>query len=278
MLALHAVVALSLGIAWIAFSRIMGPTWIYLMFCGWALGTWLLVATISTAILSIRTHLPGELRKVATAAALLGLAAIAACTIRLATTVASAGSSTPTASAQLAALAPQAMAAIRESAGAATGDRGIYLVTWSEALGLAGGEGEGLVNALEGAGLHVGVSRKYAAMMTEHRVLRPEDATAQIHLAQGGFIRDARRTRGAVRIAYADLRTSEERDEFDRSRAGLRAALRALGQKDVAEAIDRDLPAAGRAARLHPFFQFVIQRMGELGMPVAVFVLPIKRP
>jgi hypothetical protein len=276
-LTLHAVAASSLALAWVAFSRIMGPIWIYLMFCGWAIGLLLLVALVSTVALQVWTRLPEGRSTAANTLAVLGLATISACAVRLAATVAQAGSSTPTASAQLAALAPEAIAAIRKGAGAATGERGTYLVTWSETLGLASGEGQGLVNALEGAGLHVGVSRAYGPMMTEHRVMDASNATAQIRVAQGSFIRDVRRTRGAVRIAYADLRTPEERDEFDRSRAGLQAALRALGRNDVADAVDWDLPAAGRVPGLHPFFQFVIARMSELGMPVAVFVLPIEK-
>jgi hypothetical protein len=274
LLSLHGVVAASVLLAWVAFSRIMGPAWIYLTFCGWEIGALLLFATVSTATLGVWTRMPEQARKRANALAILGVVGIAACTVRLSATVARAGSTTPASSTQLAALAPQAVAAIRERLGAATGAEGRYLVTWSEPLGLAGGEGIGLVNELERQGFHVGVSSKYRSMVTEHRVLDIKDATARIHVAQGGFIRDATRTKGAVRIAYSEQRTLEEREEFARLRAGLDKALRDLGRADVARAIDRDLPGAGTVPGLHPLFQFAIARMCEIGMPAAVFVMP----
>jgi hypothetical protein len=148
-------------------------------------------------------------------------------------------------------------------------------VTWSETLRLAG-EGWGLVNELERRGLDVGVPWQFGTVFTQHRVRNPKDATARVHLATGGWIEQARTIPGAVQIAYADPRTPEAREEFERHRANVVEALRGIGRQDVIDQLDLRLDSS-MVPGLQPIYAIYLKRMSELGVPGAVFLIPIPK-
>ena len=274
LLALHGAVATALVVMWLSISRIMGEPWNYLLFSAWGVGVLLLLATVSTAGLVVWNSVPERWRTRTPFAQALGVTVIGVYAVRLATQADRAGSSTPSATLQLAALAPPVADAIRGRVGAATGVQGRYLVTWQDAL-YGGGQGLGLVNELERRGLRAGVSREYGRLMVEHRILEPREATARVHLATGGWIYDARRLPGAVRVAYSDSRSAPAREEFMRLRADVVAELRALGRKDVIKVLDRNLGAA-IVPGVSPFLGLAVGRMSEIGVPAAVFIVPAR--
>jgi hypothetical protein len=272
--ALHGMVAVALVVYLFAISRILGPPWDYLTYGAWVVGACMLVATVATATIVAWQLIPGHVRPRTAAMAALAVVGIAACAGRLAmmdkTRV---GSSLPMQSSQLAALAPMAADALFDRDEKAAAVRARYLVTWSETPHLAG-QGRGFVNELERRGLDVGVPRQFGTMFTRHRVREANDATARIHLATGGWIDQARTIPGAVEIAYWDGRTPEARREFDEDRTAVADQLRRIGREDVAERIDRELDGC-MVPGMPPLYSFITKRMAEIGVPVAVFVMPL---
>jgi hypothetical protein len=247
------------------------------MYSAWVVGVLMVVATASTAGVVVWQRAPERFRaRMAPMAAAVGVIAVAACALRLTLDVKAAGSAVPTVSMQVAGLAPAAADALLRGDRKNTGVHGRYLVTWSETLRLAG-EGWGLVNELERRGLDVGVPWQFSTVFTKHRVRDPKDATARVHLATGGWIDQARTIPGAVEIAYWDGRSPEARQEFEHNRTTMVEALRGIGRQDVADQIDRQLDRAF-VPGLNPMLAFVVTRMGEIGVPAAVFVLPPQSP
>ncbi len=272
LVALHGVVAASLVFGLIAISRIVGPPWQYLMFWGWGIGAAMLVAVVATAALGAGRRMSDRLRMRLAPAGALGIAAIGLCAVRLAAGVDAAGASVPRSAAQLAQLAPDAAAAIHRGVGAATGDPGRYLVTWSDFA-----QGLGLVDELERRGLHVCVPKEFGPAMTEHRVVDSQKPTARVHLASAGSLDRWRQTPGAIEVALSDPRTAQELEEFGRLRAQVIGALRQQGREDVVAAVDRDFDGVSLEG-VSPFIMLLIARMREIGGPAAVFILPARGP
>jgi hypothetical protein len=273
LLALHAVVAVALVVNLLALSRIIGWPFSYLTHSAWIVGASMSLATLSTAGVAIRLLLPERIRAgAATMAAAVVIIAAGACTVRLMTQVTRAGSAVPAASEQLAALAPAAANALLERTSPGAHPR--YFVSWSETLRLAG-EGWGLVNELERRGLDVGVTWQFGTVFTPHRVRDPKDATARLHLATGGWIEQARTIPGAVQIAYWDGRSPEALQEFERHRASVVDVLRRLGRQDVIDQLDRRLDGS-MVPGMDPVNAILMKRMAEIGVPGAVFLIPIR--
>jgi len=269
LMALHGVVAASVVVAVIAISRIVGAPWPYLTLWAWGIDGAMLVAVVATAGLGVSRRMSERSRMRWAPAGMLGVAAIALCAVRLAMGANAAGSMDPRPSAQVAQLAPDTAAAIRRGVGAATGDKGTYLVTFDPYR-----EGTGLVNELERRGLHVGVAQVFGPAMTPHRVLDPQEATARIHLASIASLDRWQRTPGAVQVAFSDPRTPQQLEEFGRMRAQVIDALRREGREDVVAAIDLDF-AGVNLDRVAPWTVWLIQQLRNLGYPEAVFILPV---
>jgi len=201
--------------------------------------------------------------------------AVGACTVTLLTQVTSAGSLGARATTeQLAALAPLAADALLRREGRSLGPDARYVLTFAETQRLAG-EGWGLLNELERRGLDVGVPSPFATIFTPHRVRDARTATARVHLATGGWIDQARKIPGAVEIAYWDGRSPEEREEYDRLRANVVDALRELGRQDAIDALDRQLEGS-MVGGMNPVNAIYLKRMVEIGVPAAVFLIPIR--
>lgn len=276
LLALHGLVLASLLVELAAISRIVGVPWHYLMFCAWGIGALVLCATLWSVALGAGGHLPERFRIRRRFVSAWGAVVLGACVSRLALSVTKAGSSLPNPSLQLAELAPATAAAIRAKVGASTGTDGRYLVAWLDTL-YFGAQGMGLVNELERRGLPSGLSKEFGGLMTSYRVMRAPDATALVLLATGGWMDDARKLPGAIQVAFSDPRSPAERRESDEQRAIVAGALRSLGHEDAVGALDRNpsaanVPGMGRAGLI------AAGRLGELGMPAAVFIVPVRPP
>jgi hypothetical protein len=270
---LHAVVAAALAVAWLGTSRIIGAPWHYLVFSQWVTAALLAASVIWTASVVALRRQRGEFGPFAPAMGALGITVLTACAIRLSEERHQSGSSTPGPSAELANLTSHAAAAIFQGVGVATGTRGRYLVTWSDAI-RGSAVGMGLLNELERRGLRVGVPAPFGRLATEHRVLAPADATARIELATGAWIYYVARQPKAALIAYSEPRTPEMRNEYELLRRAVVLELARLGQRDAIAKLDWELDAAD-VAGLNPYLRMSIARMGELGVATAVFVLPV---
>lgn len=274
LLTLHGVVAAGVGVAVLTISRIYGVPWSYLMLWAFAVGALMALAigaTLVTAVLPRVRPLRGDTGPAAVR--LVGLVAVALVSVRLLVLAPDAAADTPEQTQQLGRLVPDVVAALDAGAGAATGDRGRYFVHWDDALH-GGAAGIGLVNELVRRGFDVGVGARDGVKIGWHRVWDPPEATARIVLASGGWVERWAEEPGAVQIAYDDPRRAAERAEFEEARAAAAAGLERLGRGDLVDRLDTDLFDLALNEGVADGVNLLLGRMIDLGVPVAVFVLP----
>jgi hypothetical protein len=278
LLGLHLLVGGSALVATIAISRIYGIAWPYLMLWAYGIGALMLLAIVATLVAVAHRWRP-QLATPRTAVALgtTGLVVIAGLSLRLLAIAPDADTETPDQTEQLGRLVPDTVAALEAGVGAAEGRDGRYLVTWSDATN-GGSEGIGLVNELIRRGFDVGVEASEGVKMGPHRVRPPDDATARIVLASGGWIERWEGEPDAVRIAYDDPATDAERAEFAQVRAEAIAQLRAQGREDLIDRVDTDLFSVALNEGVGGAASLAFGRLLDIGVPVAVFVLPAEAP
>jgi hypothetical protein len=179
----------------------------------------------------------------------------------------------PRLSAGLGALLPGTLAALDRGEAGATGRRGVYIVSWSDAVHI-GSQAYGLVNELERRGYRAGMTKGLHVPLTRYRTIDPDDATLEIHFSSGRNIDEFRSRPGAVEVATADPRTPAERRESARLLVRTDRELRAEGLDDVADLLDGNLFAASIDPRVPERTQREIARLVDLGEPMAVFLAP----
>jgi hypothetical protein len=177
-------------------------------------------------------------------------------------------------STQLTQLAALAARAVQAGIGAADGIQGRYFVSWQDGV-YYGDQGHGVANELERRGFRAFIEPGYSASVGAHRVIEPAEATAQIHLATGGWIEETRRQPGAVEIAHAGLGTPELAQERARILAQLSATFTKLNRPDLLVRLDRDRRALTDPA-LTGWDQLQLMRLHEIGEPASLFVLPLR--
>ena len=274
LLALHAVVGGGVVVAAVAISRIHGVPWPYLMQWGFGLGALMLVSIVATVVVLARRWLPAVRRPATTRAlGLAGTALVALLAVRLLLLAPDATTGTPEQTAQLARLVGPTARALEEGAGAASGDGGRYKVTWFDATH-GGSEGIGMVNELIRRGYDVGVHERDRIRIGAHRVRDDAEATAHLVMASGGWIERIEAEPGAVRIAEDDARTPAEAAEYEEVRTAAIAALRDNGREDLVDRLDTDLFDVALNQGIPVEVSLLIGRMLDIGVPVAVFVLP----
>jgi hypothetical protein len=273
LLALHATTAAAVAVAVASVSRIAGIPWLYLLFFGWSIGGLVLLSILGSAGCWLRTLRPALSARWYHAAAAFGLVLTATLVLRLAASDRSSLESRAPAT-QLTQLASMAARALQQGIGAADGADGLYFVSWQDGV-YYGDQGHGMANELERRGLRAFVEPGYVASVGAHRVIEPQRATAQIHLATGGWIEVVRNAPGAVEIAHAGLRTRELEEERARILAQLRATLAKIKQPDLLVALDRDRRAMVNSA-LTGWDHLQLMRLHDIGEPASVFVLPLR--
>ncbi|MDQ3106453.1 MAG: hypothetical protein M3Q68_01425 [Actinomycetota bacterium] len=273
-MALHLVCAASLALAWLAFGRIFGAPLYYLMLWGWSIAGLVGLATAWTAVelaLGLRPwSAPSVRRHVARAVALSGTLVVVALGLRLATQPRPVELGLAPIGSQLGRLVPATANGLEE----AGGRRGRWLVTWTDSAHL-GSQGYGLVNELERRGFDVGVVPYHAVNFVPRRLVPEAEAAGRLHLVIGEDVEAWRELPGAQMLAYDDPRTSAERDQFERLRRDLQADFRATGLDDLAEGFDDNLWVSSFDPRLAARQSLRIQEMRDLGVPAAVFVVPV---
>jgi hypothetical protein len=272
---LHVVVAAGLAVGAVSMARIFGDLWYYLMLWAWGVAALLVVAVVWTGIALLEDRLDAPRRRtwsVAGAGLLATVTVVSA--LLFAVDAADAQPPAPRLSATLGGLVAPTVHALDAGVGGATGKRGRYVITWSDALHI-GSEAYGLVSELERRGYtHVGMTEGLHVPLTDYRVVQPADATLEIHFATGTYLDQWRAMPDAKEVAFVEPRTPAQRREFDRLRTEAIAQLQAEGLEDVVPHVDDNLFGASIDHRVPASTRKLMARMLDLGEPTAVFFVP----
>jgi hypothetical protein len=270
--ALHATVAASVLVAWLAMSRILGVAWPYLLLWGWSIGLLMSMAIVASAALLVQNRLDEKWRGRVARLAVVGVALTGIFCVRLSGETAQIASNAPNASLQTRALAEQTAAKLAERKSAGQADS--YLLAWSDVL--SGVQGFGLLDELDRRGFAVRVGFENSTILPKRCLSDDSGAAARLFLASGDWIGDLQAMPGAVEIAYADPRTPQEQKEFANLYGDVVAVLRERRREDLIAGLSRNLLGVHGQAQ-DPWLGFMLGRMIDLGHPAAVFVLPIKK-
>ncbi|MEX2292555.1 MAG: hypothetical protein WD691_02105 [Acidimicrobiales bacterium] len=274
LLALHATVATATLVGAITISRIYGVPWYYLMLWGFGVGALMTLSIAATAALvltqGVRRWSPAATTRAVTLFAAVLLVGL---TTRLLVIAPDATTDTPEQTRQLGRLVGPTVAGLERDVGAATGHDGRYYVYWYDAS-FGGSEGIGLVNELIRRGYDVGVDAQAGVQISPYRVRDPRDSTARIVVASGGWISRIAAEPGATQVAADDPRSPAERAEFERLQAEAISLLEAEGRADLARRVETDLFDVALNGMVGPRVSPLLGRLLDIGVPVAVFVLP----
>jgi hypothetical protein len=202
-------------------------------------------------------------------------AAAAALVISVASAVSFAGAAHPEErlSEAVGGLAAPTYQAVVDGVGAATGEDGTYLVRWSDAADI-GSPGYGLLDELERRGLDVAADEVFHVQVTDHRVRPRTEATAQVHLATGGYVEAWRDVPDAVEVAEYDPRTDAQREEYGEVRGRLIERMQTEGLPDLVPLVDTNLFGLSIDPRLSSDDHVDLARLLDLGQPMVVFIAP----
>ncbi len=274
LLSLHGVLGWTIVLGVVSMSRIFGKVWYYLTLWAWTTTTLVVATIVWTAVLVVRER-GSEVAARRTGAAVAGLAAVVAVGSYAALTVEAFGAEVPEQhlSDGLRAVAGPTAQALRDGVGAADGRDGTYLVTWSDSRHF-GSQGFGLLNDLDREGFHVGALPVWRVPATPSRTVDPAAVTAEVRLATGVFVDEVRALPGAVEVVVHDPRDAEGRAEYERLEREVADALRADGLDDLVPLLETNLFGLQLDPAVSPTLQRKVDRMLELGTPMAVFILP----
>jgi hypothetical protein len=276
LLRLDAVLAAALLLGLVSAARIFGFLWYYLSLWGWGLAVLLCVAigwTVAAALESRAGGASAGLRR-AGAVGLVAVLALGVVSLTVdATDATAATNSNLRLSRLMDRLAPPTVDAIESGEVPGGGEDGRYVVTWTDPIGV-GAQGYGLLLELERQGLHVGALPAHRVGTTPHRILRPDQATAEVHLSVGDDVEVWRAKPGVREVAFADPRSDAERAEYVRLRQQAIDGLRAVGRNDAVPAVDNNVITVATDPTIPPRLQRILARMVGLGLPTAIFVGP----
>ena len=270
---LHAVIGLTLGLEWLAMSRIFGKVWYYLTFWSWGTTMLLLFSVCWTTAVALRRYRPRLDRQVRRMISVAGGGLLGLSTIVFSWSALSLKPPENQLSRTLGAVVGPTAKALDAGVGAADGRSGKYLVTWSDAA-FFGSQGYGLVSELERRGFVVGLRATWRVPITIQRVLSAAEATAEVHLATGKFIDEWRNKPGVVEVAFMEPRDVEQLTRYNDLRTMTIAELRSAGLNDLVDEIDANLFGIQLDPRVSSSLQSAVDEMLRLGQPTAVFIAP----
>ena len=272
LLRLHLLLAGVLVVAVVSTSRIFGAPWTYLALWTWSICALLVLATAWSACALVARLAPEASRPRLAKGVLVGAAALfVASTTRSTIDASDAEVFQPELSQAAATLVPQTVEALEDPA---TGDGrdGRYLVTWNDPI-YGGARGFTMFNELDREGFDVGGPRFLRAALTRHRVLTPEQATAQVHVTTGADIEVWQ-----DRPDYRQIASYESgpggRAEWEQLRSSIDAELEALGRDELRRLVEEAPTGLIYQSGLPDELREQIDRLIEIGPPVAVFVGP----
>ncbi len=264
---LHLVVAIALVLGVASASRINGFVWFYLLLWAWGLAALMLLAVGWTAVAVAQRRLRGAIGE----RAKLGLVALAVVTVVLTAsfTLSAASAEVP---------APRLSATVGKVSGPtadALRERSVdspFLVTWLPDPLTIGAAGFGLFNELLRGGFDARADRNQQAGATRYRVMDPDDATLEVHLAVGPEIERWRAKPGFVEVTVFDPRTRRERTEFEHLRTQVIDGLERTGHRELVPTVDDNMFVLTFDDRVSDSLKRKVDRMQELGLPAAVFI------
>jgi len=281
LLQLHALLGAALVLGVLAVSRIFDTMWYYLLLWAWGLMVLALLTSVWTLVRAAGDTLAarddgaaqlGRLARAGTVALVVALLGIGGkFTYDAAFYEPPAFEETEI----LAVVTPALARELRSGDLPGGGETGRYRLHWgSDALAI-GSQGFGLLLELERQGFDVGVIDSMGTGAVRHRVRPPDEATAQIEYVVGQRYVDCWSERpDAVEAVFHEPRDDAERAEFDRLHDEAVAELEAEGLDDLVALLDQNLFQTG----IHPDTPAEVgrkvTRMMDLGLPVAVFVVP----
>jgi hypothetical protein len=295
---LHAVVALALVLGLVSASRILGYLWWYLSLWAWTITMLVVIAigwTVVAAVAARRrepgpaatgpadtapTAGPAETAGATGTSRLTRVGAGALVAVLLVWTgmfVADAKDAEPTdarVSAMLGELTDAVDDALDAGAVPGGGPDGSYLLTWTDGIHI-GAPGFGMLAELERRGYDVGVLDSYSPGAVEHRVMPPEDATAEVHISLGPDIPVWDEVPGMERLALIDPRTDEEREAYERARTVAIDELRRAGHGDLVPIVDTGSFMLFFDDRVPEPAKDALATMNDIGQPAAVYVGPV---
>jgi hypothetical protein len=276
LLKLDAVLAVALGLGVFSIVNIAGGVYYYLVLWMWGLTTLMAIALVTTVVAWAGTRLAGASRRRAAWFGVAGLVAlVVVSTAFFVDEAAYTQVETPALTASVAAVVPPTLDALASGTAPGGGRAGRYYVTWDDKVTI-GGRGYSLLDELERHDFHAGGDRLNRVGVTDHRVMNPNHATAEVHLVSGeqGIAAWARRP-GVVRVASYDPLTPAQRADFNRAKQQVESELRAHGLDSIADAVDRDdLVLAALAPGVPADAVQQLKQLIDLGLPLAVFVGP----
>jgi hypothetical protein len=273
--ALHLVVGVSIALGVVDAANIMGIPWYYLSLWGYGTAALAVVAVIATAARVAGAHLAARddadrwrrLSWVPTAALAVAVAVPVLPVLRDAPSTEN--HEQEAFSAEFAEVIHPTVDAIEDGT-IDGGPDGTFLVSWSDPVSL-GGPGFSLVLELERRGYDVGATEEYRLSVRDHRVVEPDEADAEIHVAFGvGAVDVARTHPGAREIAFVDPRSEAEREQYMELRAQVIADLEAAGLDDAIPDVDLNMIALATRADLPRGVARPLFTMGRMPQPMAV--------
>ena len=274
LLRLHLLLAVALSAGAVSAGRIFGPPFNYLTLWAWGIGAMVVLAVGWSLCALVAEVVPGRARARPAATGAAALVALSTFVVVQLTVDGADIEPFPADVTRAAAvLVPETVAGLGQGATGGRPGEERYLVTWNDPLH-QGAHGFTLFNELERAGFEVGAPETAEVAVTRHRVLGPEEATARIHLTTGSDI-DGWRARPQYRqIALYTPHGREGLAEHERLEAEVVAELEAEGRGELANLIEVD-PGSFRAqGGFSEELYDRIDRIIELGVPIAVFTGP----
>jgi hypothetical protein len=273
LLALHLVIATALALGAISAARIFGHVWYYLLLWAWGITALVCLAIGWTVVAFVAPRLP---RAAAARAGVLGPVLLAGIvvlsTVRFAVAAAEVELQSPRVNETLGELVQPTAGALAKLE--ANGEPGPYLVTFFPDPLAIGAQGFGLLNELDRLGFDVRAHMVNRPGATRYRVIEPDDATIEVHLATGADIARWRTDPRYDEVAYFDPRTDAERAEFDRMRSEVIDDLAAAGLPALIDTVDENLFMLGLDQQVPSVTSDRIAAMLALGLPAAVFIGP----
>jgi hypothetical protein len=272
LLRLHAVIGLALVLGFASAVRILGFIWFYLVLWAWSITMLMAVAVVWTVVLVARprgaTLVPAaRVGFAASAAVLVGWTGWFALDARNAEPTQAGYSSI------LADFTEVTTAAIGADDAPGGGADGRYMITWTDGINL-GATGYGLVNELERRGYDVGATWPYGPGVLEHRVMDPDDATAEIHISFGPDIERWDAMPGFDRLIRVDRRTDEQLAEYDAARTRVIEGLREAGLDNLVPVVDIAPFQLYFNDQLPADLVDVVKILNDTGQPAAIYLGP----
>jgi hypothetical protein len=272
---LHAVLAVALVLGAFSIVNITGGVLYYLIL--WMAGLTVLmgIALVTTVVAWLSNRLAEPARQRAARWGVVGLVTlVVVSTAFFVDDAAYTQVANPAVTRSVAAVIPPTLAALDSGTAPGGGRAGRYYVTWDDQPTI-GARGYSLLNELDRHGFHAGADIVNRVGVTTHRVMNPNQATAEVHLVSGDAIDAWARRPGVVRVAYYDPLNAAQRADFNRLQQQVEAELRARGYANIADLVAHDnLIIAALAPGLPRDLALQIQHLSDLGVPVAVFVGP----